>query len=57
MNSASEAKAKQAREQLDAQVREMIEWHFNPATGCPFWLEKAKGGSSTRARRCRTSTI
>src|SRR6478609_8636292 len=43
MNSALEAKAKQAREQLDAQVREMIEWHFNPATGCPFWLEKAKG--------------
>ena len=43
MNPALEAKAKQAREQLDVQVREMIEWHFNPATGCPFWLEKAKG--------------
>jgi phenylacetate-coenzyme A ligase PaaK-like adenylate-forming protein len=32
----------QAREQLDAQVREIIEWHFNPQTGAPFWIEKAK---------------
>ena len=32
----------QAREQLDAHVREMIEWHFNPDTGCPFWLGKVK---------------
>ena len=32
----------QAKEQLDAQTREMVEWHFNPETGSPFWLEKAK---------------
>jgi phenylacetate-coenzyme A ligase PaaK-like adenylate-forming protein len=32
----------QARQQLDAQVREIVEWHFNPETGAPFWLEKAK---------------
>jgi phenylacetate-coenzyme A ligase PaaK-like adenylate-forming protein len=32
----------QARDQLDAQVREIIEWHFNPQTGAPFWIEKAK---------------
>src|SRR3984957_15291709 len=32
----------QARERLDAQVREGMESHFNPATGTPFWLEKAK---------------
>lgn len=32
----------QAKERLDAHVREMVEWHFNPETGCPFWLEKAK---------------
>ena len=31
-----------ARELLDAHTREIIEWHFNPATGCPFWLEKVK---------------
>jgi phenylacetate-coenzyme A ligase PaaK-like adenylate-forming protein len=33
---------RQAREKLDAQVREVIRWHFSPETGAPFWLEKAK---------------
>jgi hypothetical protein len=23
-------------------VREVVAWHFDPATGCPFWLERAK---------------
>ena len=32
-----------AREALDAHVRDMIQWHFDPDTGCPFWLEKAAG--------------
>jgi phenylacetate-coenzyme A ligase PaaK-like adenylate-forming protein len=32
----------QAREQLDKQVREIVSWHFDPATGTPFWLAKAK---------------
>ena len=27
---------------LDAWVREMVSWHFDPATGCPFWLDYAK---------------
>ena len=31
-----------ARERLDAHVREIVRWHFDPATGCPFWLERAK---------------
>lgn len=31
-----------ARAQLDAHVREIVRWHFNPETGTPFWLEKAK---------------
>ena len=35
---------KQARERLDAWTREVIEWHFNPKTGCPFWLNFAKEG-------------
>jgi phenylacetate-coenzyme A ligase PaaK-like adenylate-forming protein len=30
-----------SKQQLDAHVRETIEWHFNPGTGCPFWLEFA----------------
>ncbi len=35
------AQASKAREQLDTHVREMVQWHFDPATGCPFWLEYA----------------
>ena len=34
--------ASKPSEQLDAHVREIIAWHFNPETGTPFWLEKAK---------------
>jgi phenylacetate-coenzyme A ligase PaaK-like adenylate-forming protein len=34
-------KSEEAKTQLDAHVREIVEWHFNPATGCPFWLEFA----------------
>ena len=30
------------REALDAWVREVVAWHFNPGTGCPFWLEYAQ---------------
>jgi phenylacetate-coenzyme A ligase PaaK-like adenylate-forming protein len=30
------------RKRLDAKVRHMVSWHFNPETGCPFWLERAK---------------
>jgi phenylacetate-coenzyme A ligase PaaK-like adenylate-forming protein len=29
------------RARLDAHVREIIQWHFSPETGCPFWLDKA----------------
>ncbi len=36
--SAREAKVREARLALDAQVREMVAWHFSPQTGCPFWL-------------------
>ncbi|MDQ3685244.1 MAG: hypothetical protein M3430_06520, partial [Acidobacteriota bacterium] len=31
-----------SRKTLDAWVREIVAWHFDPATGCPFWLERAK---------------
>ena len=31
-----------AKDRLDNHVRETVEWHFNPETGSPFWLEKAK---------------
>ncbi|WCJ59981.1 hypothetical protein NXS98_02310 [Fontisphaera persica] len=31
-----------AQAALDAHTRQMIEWHFSPETGCPFWLEWAR---------------
>src|SRR5688572_24155942 len=31
-----------ARDALDGWTREMVAWHFDPATGCPFWLDYAK---------------
>ncbi len=37
-----EEKIANAKTQLDAQFREIVQWHFNPETGTPFWLEKAK---------------
>lgn len=33
----------QAKEQLDAHVREIVEWHFSPETGSPFWVDAAAG--------------
>jgi phenylacetate-coenzyme A ligase PaaK-like adenylate-forming protein len=33
--------ARKARAELDAHVRAIVAWHFDPATGCPFWIEKA----------------
>jgi phenylacetate-coenzyme A ligase PaaK-like adenylate-forming protein len=32
----------QARAQLDSHVREIVNWHFDPQNGTPFWLEKAR---------------
>jgi phenylacetate-coenzyme A ligase PaaK-like adenylate-forming protein len=37
-----QAKLKASRDALDAWVREIVQWHFNPETGCPFWLEYAR---------------
>src|SRR4051812_12179525 len=42
MNASIESKAKQAREKLDAHVRDIVQWHFSAETGCPFWLGKQK---------------
>lgn len=44
-----EAQVQAAHKQLDAHVREIIEWHFNPETGCPYWLGwAAKAGWDPR---------
>ena len=31
-----------ARAALDAHVKDIVAWHFSPATGTPFWLDWAK---------------
>jgi phenylacetate-coenzyme A ligase PaaK-like adenylate-forming protein len=47
-------KAKTAKDALDAWVREVVAWHFDPATGTPFWLERAKGLSFDPRRDVKT---
>ena len=34
-------KINKAKDKLDAHVREIVQWHFHPDTGSPFWLEYA----------------
>jgi phenylacetate-coenzyme A ligase PaaK-like adenylate-forming protein len=38
-----------AQDQLDAHLRDIIQWHFSPETGCPFWLDWAKRHFDPRA--------
>jgi len=42
MNTDLATRARAAHESLDVHVREIVSWHFDPATGCPFWLEFAQ---------------
>lgn len=35
------ARAAETRARLDAHVREIVNWHFDPRSGCPFWLDFA----------------
>lgn len=41
-NASLTAAAQAAQERLDAHVREIVQWHFSPETGSPFWLEWAQ---------------
>ncbi len=38
----SPAAMQAAQAELDAHVRRIVQWHFSPETGCPFWLEWAR---------------
>ncbi len=40
-SSALKDRVAEARARLDAHVREIVQWHFSPETGCPFWLDHA----------------
>ncbi len=35
-----ESLVEQAKQRLDHHTVEIVRWHFDEATGCPFWLEK-----------------
>ena len=39
---APESAVRDARVRLDAWVREVVQWHFDPDIGCPFWLDFAR---------------
>jgi phenylacetate-coenzyme A ligase PaaK-like adenylate-forming protein len=36
-----EGRSVEARRRLDEWTRDVVRWHFDPATGCPFWLDFA----------------
>ena len=36
---------RQAQEELDEWVRNVVGWHFDSSLGCPFWLEWAERAS------------
>jgi YD repeat-containing protein len=40
----------EAQSQLDAHVREIINWHFSPETGSPFWLDWAAKNFDPRGK-------
>ncbi len=47
---AADGDVEAAGARLDAWVQEVVAWHFDPATGCPFWLSWAeKAGWDPRA--------
>jgi len=42
MTTELEQRIAEAKGHLDAHTREIVGWHFDPATGCPFWLDYAE---------------
>jgi hypothetical protein len=42
MTQTLEIQTQSANTTLDAWVRDLMQWHFDPATGCPFWLDWAQ---------------
>ena len=47
-------KIEEARKRLDDHVVETVQWHFDPATGCPFWLEWAASAGWDPRREVRS---
>ena len=42
MSTAQQSKIETVKQNLDAWTREVVDWHFDPASGCPFWLNYAQ---------------
>ena len=38
-----------AQAHLETHLQEILNWHFSPETGCPFWLDWAKKNFDPRA--------
>ena len=51
-----QGQAEAQRAALDAWVREVVGWHFDPATGCPFWLQWAEQAGWDPVPKFRAST-
>jgi phenylacetate-coenzyme A ligase PaaK-like adenylate-forming protein len=49
-----DANTARARERLDAWVREVVAWHFDSASGTPFWLEWAERAGWDPRREVKT---
>lgn len=43
----------EAKTCLDAHVREIVQWHFSPETGCAFWLDWAKKAAWNPAKEIK----
>ena len=50
----SSVELSRAREALDQWVRELMQWHFSPETGAPFWLDWAARAGWDPRREVRT---
>jgi phenylacetate-coenzyme A ligase PaaK-like adenylate-forming protein len=47
-----------AQSQLDSHLRDIIQWHFSPETGSPFWLNwAAKAGWDPKAEIKTTADL
>ncbi len=42
MSAVSDTAVSEAREALDAHLREIVQWHFSLETGTPYWLDWAR---------------
>jgi phenylacetate-coenzyme A ligase PaaK-like adenylate-forming protein len=47
---------KNAQDKLDAHVRDIVQWHFSPDTGCPFWLDWASKAGWSPATEVKSFT-